>query len=36
MNSSKLESLTPVIDQLINKAGFRISPELLTQILNQS
>lgn len=33
--AGELESLIPVIDQLVNKAGFRISPELLTQILNQ-
>ena len=31
----ELESLQPVIDDLINKAGFRIAPELLTQILAQ-
>jgi hypothetical protein len=31
----ELESLQPVIDDLINKAGFRIAPELLTQILTQ-
>lgn len=30
-----LKSLQPVIDDLINKAGFRISPELLAQILAQ-
>ncbi|MDJ0591543.1 MAG: DUF3368 domain-containing protein [Pleurocapsa sp. MO_226.B13] len=29
----ELESLEPVIDDLINKAGFRIAPELLAQIL---
>lgn len=31
----ELESLQPVIDELINKAGFRIAPELLAQILTQ-
>lgn len=31
----ELESLQPVIDNLINKAGFRIAPELLAQILTQ-
>jgi len=31
----ELESLQPVIDELINKAGFRIAPELLAQILAQ-
>lgn len=31
----ELESLQPVIDDLINKAGFRIAPELLAQILAQ-
>jgi predicted nucleic acid-binding protein len=31
----ELESLQPIIDDLINRAGFRIAPELLTQILNQ-
>jgi len=31
----ELESLQPIIDELINKAGFRIAPELLTQILTQ-
>ena len=31
----ELESLQPVIDDLINKAGFRIAPELLAQILTQ-
>lgn len=29
----ELESLQPVIDDLMNKAGFRIAPELLAQIL---
>jgi hypothetical protein len=29
----ELGSLQPVIDDLINKAGFRIAPELLAQIL---
>jgi len=29
----ELESLRPIIDDLINKAGFRIAPELLAQIL---
>ncbi len=29
----EIESLQLVIDDLINKAGFRIAPELLTQIL---
>ncbi|MDX2211826.1 MAG: DUF3368 domain-containing protein [Oculatellaceae cyanobacterium bins.114] len=31
----ELESLQPVIDNLINKAGFRIAPELLAHILTQ-
>ncbi|MBD2438669.1 DUF3368 domain-containing protein [Nostoc sp. FACHB-110] len=31
----ELESLQPVTNDLINKAGFRISPELLAQILAQ-
>ncbi|MBW4516641.1 MAG: DUF3368 domain-containing protein [Timaviella obliquedivisa GSE-PSE-MK23-08B] len=31
----ELESLQPVIDDLINKAGFRIAPRLLAQILAQ-
>ncbi|BAZ70448.1 MAG: DUF3368 domain-containing protein [Pelatocladus maniniholoensis HA4357-MV3] len=31
----ELESLQPVIDNLISKAGFRIAPELLAQILKQ-
>ncbi|XQQ07615.1 MAG: DUF3368 domain-containing protein [Leptolyngbya sp. IPPAS B-1204] len=31
----ELESLQPVLDDLINKAGFRIAPELLSQILTQ-
>jgi uncharacterized protein len=31
----ELKSLEPVIDNLINKAGFRIAPELLAQILAQ-
>lgn len=31
----ELESLQLVIDDLINKAGFRIAPELLAQILAQ-
>jgi predicted nucleic acid-binding protein len=30
--TGELESLQPVIDNLINKAGFRIAPELLAQI----
>ncbi|MFM6189358.1 DUF3368 domain-containing protein [Planktothrix sp.] len=34
--AGELDSLPAVIDQLINKAGFRISPDLLTQILNES
>lgn len=29
----ELESLQPVIDELLNKAGFRIAPELLAEIL---
>lgn len=29
----ELDSLEPVIDDLINKAGFRIAPQLLAQIL---
>ena len=29
----ELDSLQPVIDRLINKAGFRIAPDLLAQIL---
>ena len=29
----ELESLQPIIDELINKAGFRIASELLAQIL---
>ncbi|WP_309230116.1 DUF3368 domain-containing protein [Oscillatoria sp. FACHB-1407] len=29
----EIESLQPVIDELINKAGFRIAPELLEAIL---
>lgn len=33
--SGKLKSLQPVIDELISKAGFRIAPELLVQILTQ-
>ncbi|WP_373530532.1 DUF3368 domain-containing protein [Nostoc sp.] len=33
--SGELESLQPVIDELISKAGFRIAPELLVQILTQ-
>lgn len=32
----EIESLQPVIDDLINKAGFRIAPELLIQILSNS
>lgn len=31
----EIESLQPVIDELINKAGFRVAPELLTQILTK-
>ncbi|MBH8552874.1 DUF3368 domain-containing protein [Nostocaceae cyanobacterium CENA357] len=31
--ADEIESLQPVIDDLINKAGFRIAPELLAQIL---
>lgn len=31
----ELESLQPVINDLINKAGFRIAPELLAKILTQ-
>ena len=31
----EIESLQPIIDDLINKAGFRIAPELLAQILTQ-
>jgi len=31
----ELESLQSVIDDLINKAGFRIAPELLDQVLMQ-
>lgn len=31
----EIESLQLVIDDLINKAGFRIAPELLAQILTQ-
>lgn len=30
-----INSLEPVIDDLINKAGFRITPELLAQVLMQ-
>ena len=33
--SGELKSLQPVIDELISKAGFRIAPELLVQILTQ-
>ncbi|WP_017314859.1 DUF3368 domain-containing protein [Mastigocladopsis repens] len=33
--SGELKSLQPVIDALISKAGFRIAPELLVQILTQ-
>ncbi len=33
--SGELKSLQPVIDELISKAGFRIAPELLVQILMQ-
>jgi uncharacterized protein len=32
---SAIESLQPIIDDSIDKAGFRIAPELLTQILMQ-
>ena len=31
----ELETLQPVVNDLINKAGFRIAPELLAQILTQ-
>ncbi|MEP0870590.1 DUF3368 domain-containing protein [Trichocoleus desertorum AS-A10] len=31
----ELQSLQPVIDDLTNKAGFRIAPDLLAQILTQ-
>jgi predicted nucleic acid-binding protein len=31
----QIESLQPIIDDLINKAGFRIAPKLLAQILMQ-
>ncbi|MDB9305129.1 MULTISPECIES: DUF3368 domain-containing protein [Cyanophyceae] len=31
--AGELESLQPVIDNLITQAGFRISPELLAQVL---
>ncbi len=31
----EVDSLQPVIDDLINEAGFRIAPELLAQILMQ-
>ncbi|MCC5617953.1 DUF3368 domain-containing protein [Nostoc sp. CHAB 5836] len=33
--SGELESLQPAINELISKAGFRIAPELLVQILTQ-
>jgi uncharacterized protein len=33
--AGEIESLQSVMDDLINKAGFRIAPELLTQILMQ-
>jgi uncharacterized protein len=33
--TGELESLQPAIDNLTNKAGFRIAPELLAQILKQ-
>jgi len=33
--TGELESLQPAVDDLINKAGFRIAPELLAQILKQ-
>jgi uncharacterized protein len=33
--AGKLESLQPVIDDLINEAGFRIAPELLAKVLTQ-
>lgn len=29
----EIESLQPIVDDLIKKAGFRIAPELLAQIL---
>jgi len=31
----ELESLQPVVDELLDKAGFRIAPNLLAQILTQ-
>ncbi|MBL1175851.1 MAG: DUF3368 domain-containing protein [Pantanalinema sp. GBBB05] len=31
----EIESLQPIIDDLINKAGFRSAPELLAQVLTQ-
>jgi predicted nucleic acid-binding protein len=31
----EIESLQPLIDDLVNKAGFRIAPELLVKILTQ-
>jgi uncharacterized protein len=31
--TGEIESLQPIIDELINKAGFRIAPELLAQVL---
>lgn len=31
----EIESLQPVVDDLINKAGFRIAPDLLAQVLMQ-
>jgi uncharacterized protein len=33
--AGELEELQPAIGDLINKAGFRIAPDLLTQILGQ-
>jgi len=33
--AGELESLQPIIDDLINDAGFRIAPELLAQVLTQ-
>lgn len=33
--AGEVESLQPVIDNLITQAGFRIAPEFLTQVLKQ-
>lgn len=33
--SGELESLQPVVDELLDKAGFRIAPNLLAQVLTQ-